>query len=494
MSGRAWRAASGALGALAALAFTWGLHRALVQVPFAPYSIADRIVRLTPGDIGTYLIDHLHRAAKPLLAATCIAAMASAGAAIRALSPHSPRAAAASFSAVALIAGLLAPLQRSVWGSALGAAAAGASYLITLIALRDLAVMRAEPHREPDPVRRQVLTRLAALLLGGGALNAVAPLLGTSSAARLLGFASPPRERRRAFPQISGLTPEITSVADHYIVDIDISTPVLDAPSWQLHVGGLVQRPLALGFNDLQRRFELVSEYAVLTCISNPIGGPLVGNSLWEGVRLRQLLDAAGASRSAWGLRVSCADGYTAGIPLEAALHAGSLVAIAQDGQPLTRDHGFPCRLRIPALYGVLNPKWVTDIEVVRAPFAGYWAQQGWSPTAVVRTESRIDTPTRARAGEPTWIAGIAWAGERGVSGVEVSTDAGRSWLPAQLHQPLSPWAWTQWAYHWTPAVPGRYTLVCRATDRLGRIQDARPRPPHPSGASGYPARTVAVI
>jgi DMSO/TMAO reductase YedYZ molybdopterin-dependent catalytic subunit len=266
---------------------------------------------------------------------------------------------------------------------------------------------------------------------------------------------------------------------------------VVDWRSWRLAVGGLVQRPLALSFDELQRRFELVSEYAVLTCISNPIGGPLVGNSLWEGVPLGELLDVAGASPGAWGLAVSCADGYTAGIPLAAARHPGSLVAIAQDGQPLTSDHGFPCRLRIPALYGMLNPKWVTDIRVVATPSTGYWVQRGWSRTAVVRTESRIDTPTGARAGQATWIAGIAWAGARGISRVEVSTDAGRSWQRARLHQPLSSWAWTQWAYPWTPLAPGSHELIARATDGLGQVQDAQVRPPHPSGASGYPRRVV---
>lgn len=495
MGVRSWRALSGALAALAALGFDWGAHRALLRVPFAPYALADRIVRLTPGSVATYLIDHLHHTAKPLLAAACIVAVIGAGAAVSALSPHPSRVAATSFSALAFLAGLLTPLQRSVWGAALGAAVAGAGYAITLATLQALADATARQHAGPDLARRRTLTRLAGILLGAGVVNVLAPLVGTESGARLLEFAAAPRRRRRTpFPRIPGLTPEVTAAADHYIVDIDISTPAVDAGSWQLHVGGLVKRPLALGFDELQRRFELVSEYAVLTCISNPVGGPLVGNSLWEGVRLDELLDAAGASAGGWGLRVSCADGYTAGIPLAAARHAGSLVAIAQDGQPLTREHGFPCRLRIPGLYGMLNPKWVTDIEVVGAPFAGYWAQQGWSRSAIVRTESRIDTSAHARAGQPTWIAGIAWAGVRGIDRVEVSTDAGRSWQPAQLHEPLSRWAWTQWAYLWTPPGPGRYTLVCRATDRLGRIQGARSRPPHPSGASGYPARTVEVI
>ena len=465
-----------------------------MQVPFAPFALANRVVRLTPGSVATYMIDHLHHVAKPLVVTGCVAALIAAGA-VLALSRGRVRdAAAGGFGALLLIVGLLDPVQSSLWGSALGAGAAGLSYGVALAGMEALA--RPREARAPMTVdldRRQALARIGGILVAGGMLNVLAPLLATEQSARILDLARVPRPRRSAWPSIPGLTPEITSVADHYIVEIDITPPVIDAASWRLAVSGLVQRPLALGFDELQRRFELVSEYAVLTCVSNPLGGPLVGNSLWEGVRLSDLLDAAGVSASAWGLAVSCADGYTAGIPLAAALHPASLAAIAQDSQPLTSDHGFPCRLRIPALYGMLNPKWVTDIRVVATPFLGYWVQRGWSRTAVVRTESRIDTPTGARPGRPTWIAGVAWAGVRGISSVEVSTDAGRSWQSARLHRPLSRWSWTQWAYLWTPPAPGRYQLMARATDGLGQQQDAQPLPPHPSGASGYPTQVVQV-
>jgi hypothetical protein len=141
----------------------------------------------------------------------------------------------------------------------------------------------------------------------------------------------------------------------------------------------------------------------------------------------------------------------------------------------------------------MLNPKWVESIDLVDRPYRGYWAQQGWSATAVVRTQSRIDTPSRARASEPTWIAGVAWAGIRGIAGVDVSTDGGRSWQAARLHEPLSRWAWTQWAYRWTPPRPGRYTVASRATDGTGAVQDAQRRLPHPSGASGYHRVEIAV-
>jgi DMSO/TMAO reductase YedYZ molybdopterin-dependent catalytic subunit len=490
---RSSRAAAGLLASALALGFDWGLHRAITDVPFAPFALADRIVRLTPGSIATWMIDHLHHAAKTLLAGGSVVALLMGGAGVALLVRRGPRAAAA-FGALVLTVGALEPVQATLWGAVAGGAIVGAGYGLALAALGALAIARVAPWRRPlDPGRRRALARLGELLLAGAALNALAPLIGGQQRVRLLEFAATPLRGRPSFPRIGQLTPEVTSVADHYIVDIDISKPVVDAGSWRLSVDGLVKRPLALGFDQLQERFELVSEYAVLACISNPVGGPLVGNSLWEGVRLRDLLDAARTSPQAWGLEVKCADGYSAGIPLAAARHEASMVAIAQDGQSLTREHGFPCRLRVPALYGMLNPKWVTEVRVVQKPYVGYWAQQGWSRTAVVRTEARIDTPGSARAGEPIWIAGIAWAGIRGIAEVEVSTDGGQSWHQALLHEPLSPWAWTQWAYRWTPSQPGRHELLCRATDRQHHIQDAMTRPPHPTGASGYPRRVVSV-
>lgn len=488
------QAAVGALAAAIALGFGWGLHRAIVDVPFAPFALADRIVRLTPGLVATWMIDHLQHAAKTLLAGGSVAALVGGGAAIAVwLGPRATQA-AAGFGVLALAAGLLEPVDGGALGAAAGATVAGAGYGLSIVAIATIA--RAGPRwwqRPIDPARRHALTRVAELLAAGVALNALAAVIGGPERVRLLGFTPLPRRRRPPFPQVPRLTPEVTAVGDHYIVDIDISKPVVDVASWRLRVHGLVQRPLALGFEELQRRFKLVSEYAVLTCISNQVGGPLVGNSLWEGVRLRDLLDAAGASPGAWGLEVNCADGYSAGIPFAAAHHEGSIAAIAQDGQPLTREHGFPCRLRVPALYGMLNPKWVTEIRVVQRPFVGYWAQQGWSRTAVVHTEARIDTPDSARAGEPTWIAGVAWAGIRGIAKVEISADGGGSWSRAELREPLSPFAWTQWAYRWTPPRSGRYDVLCRATDRRHQTQDVVLRPPHPAGASGYPRRTVRV-
>lgn len=163
------------------------------------------------------------------------------------------------------------------------------------------------------------------------------------------------------------------------------------------------------------------------------------------------------------------------------------ILALAQNGEPLTQEHGFPCRVRVPAVYGMKNAKWLEEIEVVGQDYRGYWEQRGWSDIAIVRTQSRIDVVgPDPRSGRSSWIAGVAWAGDREVSTVEVSVDDGRTWRAAELRQPVSRLAWTQWAFAWTPPSPGRYPIRCRATDGEGRVQETTERSPHPSGATGH--------
>jgi DMSO/TMAO reductase YedYZ molybdopterin-dependent catalytic subunit len=392
----------GALAAAPGLAAGWVIHGGAPHVPFAPTALADRIIRLTPGDLATAAIDRFGHEARPLLAAGLVLAFVAIAALIASM-VRGQNWAAAVWGVVLLGGGLAAPVDRSVPGALAAAALEAVLYGLALGVLR-------RPQRSATAVdqgrRRAIVAIVAAtagaLVAGHPLGRAAAWLVGTPRRLRTSDLPHAPIPDRPLFPKIAGLTPEITSVADHYVVDIDINLPVIDGPSWRLAVGGLVDRPLERGFLELQREFTLVEEISVLTCISNTVGGPLVGNSRWEGVRLAELLRRAGPKPGATGVAVQCADGYSAGIPLAAALDPAALVAIAQDGEALTREHGFPCRLRLPALYGMLNPKWVTTIELVDHPYHGYWAQQGWSPTAVVHTESRIDTRRTASAGQAT--------------------------------------------------------------------------------------------
>jgi DMSO/TMAO reductase YedYZ molybdopterin-dependent catalytic subunit len=490
--------ATGAAASAASLAVLWAVSRAAPAIQFPPSSLADRVVRLTPGWLATAAIDRLQHGALPLLVAVVTVVLGVAGAlAVLAAGPGRPGALRAGALVAALDggAGAVAPVAPSAAAIVLAAVAGGGVYALVLDALR---AGRAPGGRAAhDPARREALRRLALGLLGIG--------LGAGGLGRLLGSASSPsaaslaaarrldRSAAGALPRLAGLAAPVTPVADHYVVDIDINDPLVDVGQWRLAVRGLVDRPLRLGFDELQRRFALVEEVSVLTCISNRVGGPLVGNSAWTGVRLRDVLRAAGVRPGAVDVAFRCADGYSVGVPLAAALDPSALVAVGQDGRALEREHGFPCRVRLPALYGMMNAKWIEAIEVVDRRFLGYWQQQGWAYAARVRTESRIDRPRQARAGAPVWIAGVAWAGTRGVSAVEVSLDRGRTWRRAQVEPALSPLAWRRWGYRWTPARRGRHRVTCRATDGDGRVQDPSVRPPHPSGASGYHTVDVTV-
>lgn len=490
-------AALGAVGAAFAMGLLWVAGQGASGLPFPPVALADRIIRLTPGDVTTFFIERLQHNAIRLLAAGCIVAFGAFGALLthltRAMNARARALAVAGvFGATCALAALASPIAPSAAGVlaiAVLAAAAQAIILTTAVAAR------AGAQKSTDHARRR------ALLTGAGALLGLA-LTGTALGRALTRRGQPPPltavppagravvPRRGAFPDVPGLASEITSVTDHYVVAIDV-----DPTTWSLRIDGVVEHPLRLSLEQLQQRFKVIEEYSVLTCISNEVQGELVGNSKWTGVRLADVLRAAGVRASARQVVFHGVDGYTVAVPLSRAMQDASLLAIAQNDEPLVAAHGAPCRVRIPALYGMMNAKWVQRIEVVDHTVRGYWAKRGWSPVGIVQTQSRIDgiSQTPPRVGQAVWLAGVAWAGERGVRRVEVSTDGGRTWADAQLRPPISALAWTQWAYKWTPTATGAQQITCRATDDTGRRQDAHRRPPNPSGATGYPAVGIDV-
>jgi DMSO/TMAO reductase YedYZ molybdopterin-dependent catalytic subunit len=374
--------------------------------------------------------------------------------------------------------------------------------LATYIGCVTLALTSAgDGTEEIDLGRRQALRlgtgTMIGVALAGGIVGWIARRLGGPNRnVRVAAPSSPaPTPSPGAFKGLAGISPEVTSPEDHYVVDINLVRPSVEATTWTLPVRGEVDNPLELTFDSMQRDFEVVEDYSVLTCISNEVGGPLVGHSAWRGVRLADVLEAAGLRSEAIDVVFRAADGYTDSIPVEVALDPAVLLAIAQNGEPLTQDHGFPCRVRIPAIYGMKNVKWLLSIEAVARDYKGYWMKRGWSDRAVVKTQSRIDVAGSGslRVGEPTWIAGVAWAGDRGVSRVEVSTDDGETWEEAELKDPLASASWRLWAYRWTPREAGPVALACRAVDGNGEVQSAGVTPPHPNGASGYHRVAVEV-
>jgi len=294
---------------------------------------------------------------------------------------------------------------------------------------------------------------------------------------------------------IPGLSSFITSNTNFYRVDTAIVLPQVDPSSWQLRIHGMVQREITLSFDELIR-MPLIEDYVTLCCVSNPVGGPYIGNALWLGVKLASVLRRAGIKAGADQLMCTSVDGFTSGTPVQTVMDGrDALLAVAMNGQALPVAHGFPVRMVVPGLYGYVSAtKWVTDINVTT--FAGnyaYWAVRGWSQQAPIKTESRIDVPNgvgQIKAGK-TAVAGVAWAQHKGIDAVHVRVDSG-PWNLATLAAVPGLDTWRQWVYEWD-ATPGNHLIECRATDNTGYTQTGLDEPPEPNGATGYPMVQVGV-
>ncbi len=294
---------------------------------------------------------------------------------------------------------------------------------------------------------------------------------------------------------IPGLASFITSNNNFYRVDTAIVLPEVDPSSWQLRIHGMVNREITITFDELLKR-PLIEDYVTLCCVSDPVGGPYIGNALWLGASMASLLREAGIKADADQLMCTSVDGFTSGTPVQTVMDGrDALLAVAMNGQPLPIAHGFPARMVVPGLYGYVSAtKWVTDINVTT--FAGnyaYWAQRGWSQQAPIKTESRIDVPngeSQIRPGR-TAVAGVAWAQHKGIEAVEVRVDQG-PWNPARLATVPGLDTWRQWVWEWD-ATSGNHVIEARATDKTGYTQTAAQAQPEPNGASGYPSVAVAV-
>jgi DMSO/TMAO reductase YedYZ molybdopterin-dependent catalytic subunit len=286
---------------------------------------------------------------------------------------------------------------------------------------------------------------------------------------------------------IDGVTPFVTPAGDFYRIDTALRVPQVRRASWRLRVRGMVDRELTLSFDDLLA-YEQIERIVTLSCVSNEVGGDLVGNASWQGVALADVLRAAGVSSGAEQLVSRSVDGWTCGTPVAAVLDGrDAMLAIAMNGEPLPAEHGYPVRMVVPGLYGYVSAtKWVTDLELTTwDAFDAYWVPRGWAKEAPVKTMTRIDRPHGdVDSAGPYEIAGVAWAVHRGVSAVQVRIDDG-DWLDCELAAVPSNDTWRQWVHRWD-ATPGRHTIEARAVDGDGVVQPAEPKAPAPDGAQGY--------
>lgn len=357
-----------------------------------------------------------------------------------------------------------------------------------------------------DPSRRR-------FVLGVGAVLGVAALAGVAGRALVArstrtvsgraDVALPaPAEALPSVPEaaelgVEGLSPVVTSNADFYRIDTAfLSVPRVELAEWALSIEGRVDRPYSITYADLLD-MPLIERDVTLSCVSNEVGGDLVGNARWLGVPLADVLDRAGVRQDAEQVVGRSVDRFTVGFPVEAVYDGReALVAVGMNGEPLPLEHGFPARLVVAGLYGYVSAtKWLSSIELTGwDEFDAYWIPRGWAKEAPIKTQSRIDTPTNGSALEPGMqrVAGVAWAPHRGISKVEVRFGDEADWVEAQLSESLSDNSWRQWVVDWD-APAGDHLLQVRATDGDGELQTDQIRPPAPDGATGWHSVRVSV-
>jgi len=368
--------------------------------------------------------------------------------------------------------------------TALALLIAYAAYGIVLAGTFRLLRTRDEARLEPVSAGRR------AVVLGGiGAVLAAATGLLVRQFVQRATFAYDGTEYRG-----DNLQP-ITPNDRFYTVTKNIVDPDPTASVWRLEVGGLVDRPRTYDFDALAALPSTTQE-TTLMCISNYVGGGLMSNARWTGLPLRDLLTAAGPQAAGTDVTFYGADGYTVSYPLVKAMEPTTFLAYQMNGEPLPPHHGYPARVISPGLFGLNSVKWVTRIELGNQHVRGFYEQQGWGPSFVVPNRSTFfvgDFETPFTPGGTIPVRGNAFGGDRGVASVDVSPDAGQTWLPAHIHYPGTDVTWAFWTFDWQPKAPGDYQLVARTTDRQGGVQTSEYRDTAPQGATGFPGLRVRV-
>ncbi len=522
---RVMAATGGVLAAAVALASGEFVGEVLVDAPSPVYAVADVFVDESPGGLVSWSIDTFGGTQQTILVWGIVLASLCLGGLLGLVALRSRPAAFGGFVAFGVVgwwAGgrdLLATSQGAFFSSAV-AAASGIAVMDVLDRFRRAMLGRsgasttigAEAGPPPPPAPDEssaaplggnvsgaddARRRFLAVGAGAAAWAAVAPTVG-----RWLGPSDPevssdllaelPLSESPAVPdgstldQVEGLASYITPNDDFYLIDTALRAPVVEPDDWTLQIRGMVDDELEFTFEDLAA-MELEEHIITLSCVSNEVGGDLVGNARWSGVRLDDLLARAGVRDDATQIVGRSVDGWTAGFPTATLDGRPALVALTMNGEPLPIEHGFPARLVVPGLYGYVSAtKWLQEIELTTLEaFDAYWIQRGWAKEGPILTQSRIDVPRGGAtvAGSPTVIAGVAWAPHRGVERVEVRVDDG-DWLEARLNDEITDNAWRQWVLR-TDLAPGRHTATVRATDETGTTQTSERSTPIPRGATG---------
>jgi DMSO/TMAO reductase YedYZ molybdopterin-dependent catalytic subunit len=506
-------AAIGALAYGAALAVGELLAGVVTSAGSPLVAVGDQAIDLAPEGPRNFAIDTFGTADKPVLVGGVLVLLAVAAAALGVLAVRRSVAIAAAGAAALGVVGAAAATGRgsddvlAPVPSLVGAAvAAGALALLAGPARRGWGGGARDDGPPPDDtvvsmaaLRADGRRRFIASSLGLGAVAVVAASAGRALAAGtgavverarslLPRPAAPlPPVSAGALVDVAGVAPFLTPNDRFFRIDTALTVPRVDTDTWRLRVTGDVRRELTLTYRDLLQR-PMVEADITIACVSNEVGGDLVGTARWLGCRLDDLLDEAGVLPRADQVVGRSVDGFTAGFPTALLDGRDALVAVGMNGDPLPARHGFPARLVVPGVYGYVSAtKWLSEIVLTRFDeFEGYWIPRGWSREGPVKTQSRIDTPragATVTAGRPVAVAGVAWAPTKGIERVEVQVDDG-PWRDAELAEEHAATTWRQWRYRWVPT-EGEHRLRVRATDGTGRTQTGRVTDVAPDGATG---------
>ena len=507
------RFTAGAAGAAVALAVSELLSGLLGSGSTSVEAVGELIIDISPTAVTRFAIQVFGLYDKPALLVGIIMVSLAAGGLLGVLSSRGLWVPVLGFGLLAALGAYAGVLHPDIPGGLAviiaGVSAAGGVVVFQrLLALSQRKIADGEDEGVAAPERRALLVGIGAVgiflvasvgigrtLLGRAKLAAA----GRSDVVIPRARATVPPPGTGASLEVPGLTPIVTSNEDFYRIDTALSVPRVRLDDWTVKLSGMVDRPFELTYEELLD-LPMQERYVTLCCVSNEVGGDLVGNAKWLGVPLVELLERAGVQEGATQIVGRSVDDFTVGFPTEVAFDGReAMVAVGMNGEPLPFEHGFPARLVVSGLYGYVSAtKWLSEIELVPwDAFDAYWIPRGWSKEGPIKTQSRIDLPRTSAdlpAG-PHRIAGVSWAQNRGITKVEVQFGDGSDtapWHEAEVSEPLSKDTWVQWVYDWD-AQPGNYLVRVRATDASGMTQPPGYTSPRPDGADGQHTIRVSV-
>ncbi|MEO6471608.1 MAG: molybdopterin-dependent oxidoreductase [Aeromicrobium sp.] len=495
-------ALAGLLAAATGVSVATGVAAVLKGVPSPIESVGNQAIDQAPPFLKEFAVKNFGTHDKPILIGGVIVTLAVIAMCAGIIGRTKPRRSFGIVALVGLVAVGAAAIDRTATANkALTMVPSVLALIITLIALRfflsSLQFVRKSGDELPAGFNRRrflqgVLGTSALIVVGG----AVGKLFGNAAAAasragiriRRPADVAPPVPAGTEIG-LKGVHPYITSNRDFYRVDTALRIPDVPAEGWSLRVHGMVDKELNLSFRDLMA-MSLVERRITLTCVSNEVGGPYVGNATWIGVPIKDILAMAGVKAGADAIKTTSADDWSAGTPLETVTDArNAIIAIGMNGEPLPLAHGFPARVVVPGLYGFVSAtKWLVDLEVSRfADFKGYWTTRDYDALAPIKMSSRIDVPRSFQSvpKDSVRIGGSAWAQAIGIRRVEIKVDGG-DWHDAELGTEDNIETWRQWSWKWDDATPGRHTVTVRATDANGKTQTSERASIRPNGTTGW--------